>query len=179
MRKTESELYYGKLIGGVGDVLSYLGDRASEFRWTAVRSLDSDCAPSHILDVLRRLGIEARLEADSVFLSGEHLHVAAQKGLFCGFDEVWLWREEPRNRHFTSDVVLTSDGINLNDGLPTNVENAMRQLGCVLALGDGCGLNYVTTDYALADEIEQPVGDSGERTQGIESSLTHPSTESS
>jgi hypothetical protein len=154
MLKTKSGLYYGNVASGISEIILYLGQQVSRFPWVAIRCIDSDCASPQILEVLHRFGIEAYHKANSIFTSGEQLYLAAQKRLFSGFDELWLWHQEPRKWQFPPEMGLTSDGINLNEGLPNDVENALRQLGCVLALGDGCGLNYVTTDRSLANYIE-------------------------
>lgn len=155
MQKTESGFYYGNAPGSVGQALRLLCEQIPGFGAAALRCLDSESAPSRIIETLCACGIEARLGASGVVLTRKQVCLAAHEGLFTGFDEVWFWREESIERQFLSDIVLTSDAINLAEGLPNSLERAMQALGSFLALGDGCGLNFVTTDRDLAAQIEE------------------------
>ena len=67
-------------------------------------------------------------------------------GLMAGFDEVWLFDHGRPNKEVPLGIVLTSDAVNFNEQLPEGLETYMRETRCVLALGDGCGLNYATWD---------------------------------
>ena len=134
VRKTESGLYYGNALGSVGQVLSVLCEHLPRFGAAVLRCLDSESALSRIVETMRARGIEVRLGVSGVVLAGGEVCRAAHEGLFTGFDEVWFWQQEPVEGQFPSDIVLTSDAVNLADGLPANLERAMQTLGSLLAL---------------------------------------------
>jgi hypothetical protein len=153
---TQSGLYYGNVPTGVQEVLVRLYERSPTFTTALIRCLDSDHTPSGVLGVLARYGIEGRLDASGAAVSKEELFRAAKKrGLFAGFDEVWLFEDDRPNRHIPSHIVLTSDGLDFNNGLPEGLEACMRDSRCVLALGDGCGLNYATWDCELQNWLAE------------------------
>ncbi len=67
---------------------------------------------------------------------------------FAGFDEVWICSSTPQHGK-PHDLRLTSD--NHLQSEPTGLRPWMRESACVLALGDGDGLNFATFDADLAD----------------------------
>ena len=76
----------------------------------------------------------------------------ASIGLFSGSDEVCFmaeWNEEfePFPGRIGGDVV------DFNDSSPLGLEEWMFDSGCVLALGDGRGLNFATLDVELATRL--------------------------
>jgi hypothetical protein len=96
--------------------------------------------------------------------------------LFTGFDNIWCFREEPRTlpKPNLSLVGPTGVGEKLAEEvkepeklkeLMDNFERENFELrewmgasGCVLGLGDGCGLTYATVSEELADELEKNWG---------------------
>jgi tRNA U34 5-methylaminomethyl-2-thiouridine-forming methyltransferase MnmC len=101
-----------------------------------------------------RFGVQARLEGTAVLVLPEQLYRAARVPVFTGFDEVRLFEHERPEKEVPSRLVLTSDAVDFNERLPDALEAYMRETRCVLALGDGCGLNYATWDSAFAAFIE-------------------------
>jgi hypothetical protein len=67
---------------------------------------------------------------------------------FQGFDEVWLCDDVPSIVKPT-ELRLTSD-VRLGSEPPPGAAEWMQLCGCVAGLGDGIGLNYVTTDEWFA-----------------------------
>jgi hypothetical protein len=102
------------------------------------------------------------LESDVVF-KNSHLIVFRNKiwellkkdEIFTGFDELWFFNAEPviTKPHDVTIVcppeILEQSIDDMND-----IADWMEKSGCVLGLGDGTGLNYVTTDLKIASKIE-------------------------
>ncbi|MEO5617166.1 MAG: hypothetical protein ABIS67_05315, partial [Candidatus Eisenbacteria bacterium] len=71
-------------------------------------------------------------------------------GLFAGTDELMLLSEW--NDEFESfPGRMTTDSIDFSAGTPLGLEEWLFDTGCLLALGDGMGLNFATLDPELAD----------------------------
>jgi hypothetical protein len=152
--KTESGLYYGNVPGDVHDVLVRSDERLPAFKSALIRCLDSDRTPSRLLGLLARYQIVAGLERTGVVVSKEGLSRAAnQRGLFVGFDEVLLFEYGPPKIEVPPDMFLTFT-VDFNEALPETLEAFMRETKCVVAFGDGCGLNYATWDGSYAAFIE-------------------------
>jgi hypothetical protein len=78
--------------------------------------------------------------------------VADDFRLFTGFDELWCFRKTPSPKPRLLSIVpptVPSEGV-----LRTQFDEWMKRSDCVLGLGDGIGMNYVTTDSALASALE-------------------------
>jgi hypothetical protein len=73
--------------------------------------------------------------------------------LFHGFDEAWFFDSEPVAPR-PNDVSLVAP-LNLKeDPLPPVVTHWMHHSHCRLGVGDGIGMNYVTSDGELASQFE-------------------------
>ena len=77
---------------------------------------------------------------------------ARPTGLFRGFDEIYLcaeWNEEFE----TFPTRITSDLSDFSEATPLGLEDWMLEAGCLLALGDGAGLNFATPDHEIAERL--------------------------
>lgn len=72
---------------------------------------------------------------------------------FTGFDEIWLFPSRPPEQ-LPGDVLLTSDTRILRAGASQVLARWMADARCVVGLGDGAGLNYVTLHPDVAQMIE-------------------------
>ena len=73
-------------------------------------------------------------------------------GLLGGNDELYLcseWNEE--FEPFPGRI--TSDHVDFNESTPLGLEEWMVDARCIIALGDGHGLNYATSDSVLANRL--------------------------
>lgn len=72
--------------------------------------------------------------------------------MFTGFDELWIFAMDPvvDLEHLPP---LTTDALDLSDSPPDEISTALVSTGCLLAVGDGDWLNYVTRDASLHDMI--------------------------
>jgi hypothetical protein len=72
-----------------------------------------------------------------------------------GFDELWICSKLPVPRRPEEAYIVAPR--QLNEEIPTATIRWMESSGCVLGLGDGYGLNFITTDMDLARRLELPV----------------------
>jgi hypothetical protein len=94
------------------------------------------------------------LLGDSIVLEIEHFYeLIDEHNLLNGFDEVWFFPEKPSER-LPSGIWITAP-LDIYEELPNTLPEWMLLSRCLLGLGDGIGLNYVTTDYDLALVIDQ------------------------
>jgi len=78
---------------------------------------------------------------------------ALETDVLTGFDEVWIFRNESPTTSLESLSSATSDGVEFSAGMPAGLADAMDRTDCVLVLGDGCGLNYATTEDRIAERL--------------------------
>jgi hypothetical protein len=102
--------------------------------------------------------VEHKIAYGNVWIAARCIDEATAMHLFTGFDEVWLYEEAP---HFDLSCVhgSTSESTDFSKELPVDTAEAIVKTKCRAALGDGCGLNYVTTDQDLAVRIEEVASD--------------------
>ena len=150
MPRTSTGLYYGSTPGTAGSLLTRFPQHIPGFQYAVIRCLDSDSNPLSILRSMQQKDIEANHVDCGVHLNPVQLLYAANELIFTGFDEIWLFDTSMRTVHVPAELALTSDAVNLDSGIPDNLEQLMADSSCVLALGDGCGLNYATwnSDFA-------------------------------
>jgi Iap family predicted aminopeptidase len=97
---------------------------------------------------------EFREVGSGVLLSGQQTVLLAPKySLFIHFDEAWLYREAPMEPE-TRWITIVAP-YNLSEEVPTEVVNWIYRSGCIVGLGDGDGLNYVTVDERVARQLSE------------------------
>ncbi len=79
--------------------------------------------------------------------------IGKEFNLFNGFDEVWLFREEPRLLK-PDDVILVAPLDLREDAISHELCDWVYESGCEVGLGDGIGLNYVTRENSVAAILE-------------------------
>ena len=148
-------IHFGCLVGTVADVLDAGLEMLPVFELAAVPVLDSTDRPGEWPAVRRRLraeGIRCAQNRGVLLLPPGELDQAASIGLFHGFDEVYLCSEW--NEDFEAfPVRITSDLCDFSDATPLGLEDWMLEAGCLLALGDGAGLNFATPDPEIAERL--------------------------
>jgi hypothetical protein len=73
-------------------------------------------------------------------------------GILSGGDEIYLMAEW--NDEFESfPGRMSGEAIDLAEGTPLGLDEWMLDAGCILALGDGPGLNFATADDELAERL--------------------------
>lgn len=143
----QRKFFVGCFDARIGPVLEDLWEYLPAFESVAVRSLDS----THVDDLsdlngaLTRAGIHAIPSAHGPLLDKTELYRACQKELFCGFDELWFLGQGSASARIPNELVLTSDALVLTDDDLPRIVPLLDDLACDLVMGDGCGLNCITT----------------------------------
>ena len=147
-------LHHGCLRATISDVLDAGVDLVPHFELAAIPVMETQERPVEVPTIRRRLraeGIRVREHRGVLLLESGALDQFNTLGLFAGTDELLLcgeWNDEFESfpGRFTSDL---SD---FAVGTPLGLEEWMLDTGCLLALGDGQGLNFATLDTEL-DEL--------------------------
>jgi hypothetical protein len=118
-----------------------------------IRSIDSSHSETDLSQVLRFHGVLHEVINRNVCVSPSSLRHALAAEVFTGFDEVWLLPGEPP--HIGLDVLpgATSDAADFAQHVPAELLDAMEKTNCFLIMGDGCGLNYITSGERIAELI--------------------------
>jgi len=136
----------GNVNSGVGEALAQLWGKLPPFEVAMIRSLDSQRNALEIASVLGRFGIHV-VTPGVPQVDRESLMKATNiEGLFVHYDEIWLLSEAQPRLEWSKNWILTGDALRLDSSTPAWIPEAMSRTGCTLALGDGDGLNHVTSD---------------------------------
>lgn len=141
----------------IADFVSERPEFIESFPFALITSLDSS-PPTSLTNVRRALRdhVDEFWEVGSgVLLSGQQtILLAREYPLFTHFDEMWLFREAPTMGPKPEGVRIVAP-CHLGEGVPTEVADWMWRSGCVVGMGDGEGLNYVTVDEGLARQLSE------------------------
>ena len=150
-------LYHGCLRATLSDVLDGTVDLLPHFEMGAIPVLDGQERPVEVPTIRRRLraeGIRVREHRGVLLLEPGDLDRFNAQGLLGGNDELLLaseWNDEFEAfpGRFTSDLQ------DFSAGTPLGLEEWMLDTGCLLAMGDGRGLNFATLDAGLAERLRK------------------------
>lgn len=152
-------LQFGRLSGTIGEVVDAGFDLLPPFEQASIPVLDGAERPAEWPEIKRRLraeGIRLARHRGVILLEPGELERFSSVGLFTGANhgasELYLiseWRDELEP--FPGRV--SSDLHDLSEGTPLGLEEWMADAGALLALGDGDGLNFATTDAELAERL--------------------------
>lgn len=148
-------LIVGRVRGTVAEVVDAGHDLLPDFEMAMIAALEGMERPAEWPQIRRRLraeGVRPVHHRGVLLLSPGDLEHVSSVGMLAGGDEVVLvseWNDEvePFPGH------LTSDHSHFEREAPLGLEEWMLDVGGVLALGDGDGLNFATLDQEIADRI--------------------------
>jgi hypothetical protein len=156
-------LHHGRLDGSVAAVVEAGLELLPDFELAAIPLLDGQERPAEWPTVRRRLraeGIRVVEHRGVLLLAPGELDQFGSVGLFTGNDELLLvteWRDE-----FESfPGRLNTESHDFSEATPLGLEEWMMDAGCVLALGDGHGLNFATLDSDIGTRLRarfRPLG---------------------
>lgn len=147
-------IYAGHVPGRIANIAS--GALLSRWAYVLVTSLDSvtDFRDSLIADKMREQSIGVTFLSGAMLLTGSDLASSATNlNLFHGFDEVWCFKEEPGSAP-PEDMTLVAPTVLEHTDVPDEWVSWMRTAGCELGLGDGTGLNYLTSREDVRGALE-------------------------
>ena len=148
-------LFHGCLMASVAAVVDAGLELLPDFELAAIPVLDGQERPAEWPAVKRRLraeGIRVVEHRGVLLLTPGELDQFGSIGLFTGNDELLL-AQEWRDEFEAFPGRLTTDHQNFGETTPLGLEEWMIDSGCLLALGDGQGLNFATLDTELADRL--------------------------
>lgn len=151
----ECGLFRALVTGSVRDALLQVRDFVSESSVAVVRSIDSACSRDGLSRALTFHRVPYDVVLGNIQLSMENLWRAVDAEVFTGFDEVWIFSGEFPAADLTRMPPVTSDGTDFTDGIPEEVARTFESGHCFLVVGDGCGLNYATSDDRIAKAIAE------------------------
>jgi len=152
-----ARLQHGRLKATISALLDAGLDLLPHFEMAMIPVLDGADRPAEWPEIRRRLkseGIRAKAHRGAILLEPGELDVFASVGLFHGVDELMLcaeWNEELEP--FPGRI--SSDQVDFSESTTLGLEEWMTDAGCLLALGDGEGLNFATLDTTLAERLRQ------------------------
>jgi len=149
-------LHCGRLSASIADVVDSGFELLPNFEMAAITLLEGAERPAEWPTIRRRLrseGIRAQSLRGVIMLEPGELERFSELGLFRGLDELFImpdWDDEfePFPGRVSSDIQC------FNEGSPLGLEEWMMDAGCLLALGDGSGLNFATFDKKLATMLK-------------------------
>ena len=147
-------LYFGRLLATVAEVVD-AGDLLPEFELAAVAVMAGQERPGEEPAVRRHLraeGIRPTEHRGALLLDPGEMERFSSVGLLAGGDEVFFAHEW--NDEFESfPGRISADAVDFRDGTPLGLEEWMVDTRCVVALGDGDGLNYATLSRDVHEKL--------------------------
>jgi hypothetical protein len=141
----------------VREALLNTRDLLSWSSYAVIRSLDSARSENDVQLALNHHGVPHEVSFGNVVLTMSNVWRAVDAGVLTGFDEIWIYAEKPPQEPLTDTPPATSDGVTFMDGIPADLVSAAERTKCVLVLGDGCGLNFVTWDDNIAKSLQATI----------------------
>ena len=144
----------GRLTVSIPDVLDTV-DLLPDFQLAALAVLDGNERPGEVPMTRRRLraeGIRYMTHRGALLLTPGELDRFSSLGLFGGQDELYLvteWNDEFE----VFPGRISSELVDFEETTPLGLEEWMVDSGCLLALGEGRGLNFATLDSQLAENL--------------------------
>lgn len=148
-------LFHGCLRASVADIVDAGVDLLPHFELAAIPLLNGNEQPAEWPEIRRRLraeGIRSERHRGAILLAPGELDHFSSVGLFEGNDELYLcseWNDE--FEPFPGRITTEAQDFNITS--PLGLEEWMFDVGCLLALGDGVGLNFATLDEALNEKL--------------------------
>ena len=150
-------MIHGRLTAAVSDVVDAGVDLLPHFELAAIPVLDGTERPLEYPQVKRRLraeGIRISGHRGVILLPPGELDRMCSVGLLGGQDELYLCAEW--NDEFEAfPGRITSDLVDFEEMTPLGLEEWLIDTGCMLAVGDGAGLNFATLESGLAEKLRR------------------------
>lgn len=147
-------LFFGRLKASISELVD-ADDLIPHYELAAVSVMEGQEHPGEEPAVRRRLraeGIRPTEHRGTLLLDPGEMERFSGVGLLAGGDEVYFaaeWNDEfePFPGRIGPEIV------DFAEGTPLGLEEWMLDSGCLLALGDGQGLNYATPSRDLHEKL--------------------------
>lgn len=150
-----SDLRFGRLRASVADVVDAGLDVLPHFEMAVISVLEGIEHPGEFPEIRRRLrgeGVRSAVHRGVLLLKPVDLERAVAAGALGGSDELYLveeWNEE--FEPFPGRVA----GEDFAKGTPLGLDEWMVDARCLLALGDGDGVNFATHRADLEERLRE------------------------
>jgi len=155
-KNINNEIWVGCVDSSIATLLEIAPEIIAPYSHALVTSIDSERDLQN-LEILKKSthGImQYEFLDNNLLLSREaFLTMLTTYDLFNGFDEIWFFLTKPSVK-LPSGLWITGPLEIVND-IPAGLIEWMKESGCVLGLGDGIGLNYITRKDTIAEKIEE------------------------
>jgi hypothetical protein len=147
-------LQHGRLNASIPDVLD-AADLLPDFQLAAIAVLDGNERPGEVPTIRRRLraeGIRCMVHRGALLLEPGELERASSVGLLGSQAEVYLvaeWNDEFE----VFPGRISTEVVDFDETTPLGLEEWMLDSGCLLALGEGHGVNFAALDPELAKKL--------------------------
>ena len=148
-------MYHGWLEDAIWALAADDWEIFHRFPYCLVTCVDSSPDVGYMATAEGAIGREASCSVYGKGLlvrDGRIVEIGERYNYFNPFDEMWLFEKPPK--HDKPDTFSIVAPLDLNkDPLPQGLLEWFSASGCVLGLGDGIGLNYVTTEKSVVDSL--------------------------
>jgi len=155
MKKSDG-LVTGWLDTSIGALMRKDVTLISQFAFVMLSSVDSmtNLRDASFTGRLLSQHPESWFLGSTLILPGVELAMATKDfNLFNGFDEIWCFDKPPKLAK-PPDLWIVAP-LRLDTEVPRSLKSWMMTSECLVGLGDGIGLNYVTPDEAIAASLER------------------------
>lgn len=156
MNKKVNDIWIGHINTSIEYLTEDLPEFISRFPYILVTSIDS----SRDLQKLKTMKEIVHKFSACIFVDGSLLiphndfsELMNKQHIFNGFDEIWLFPSPPLKN--VPDELWITGPRKIVDDIPAGLDEWMKRSGCILGMGDGIGLNYVTTEAHIAEILEE------------------------
>jgi len=143
----------------ISSVLAGMHEVIAQFPYVVLSCLDSARSVASLPSIqsfAASRGLSRDVLGEDLLLDGPRFQLlATDENFLTGFDEVWFCQQRPYVES-PRGFVLTSDRP-IQGSPPQAVRAWMTDADCELALGDGDGLNYITSSLGLARLLKAAV----------------------
>lgn len=145
-------MYYNKIDTTIGCIAEDMPEIISSIPYVLIRMIDSSEEVESVIKYHNKIYNMKYIQiAKGVIMSGKDIiELHEKEKLFTGFDEIWCFLSMP-NIYPKKYLVSPNE---INKCFSAEYEAWMDISGCMLGLGDGAELNYITTQMGIAQKLE-------------------------
>ncbi|MHC4464796.1 MAG: hypothetical protein ACYS30_25710 [Planctomycetota bacterium] len=148
-------MYNGWLQDSIWDLIQSNWEVFDKLPYALVTCIDSSEDMKSTITARKIVELEGScsfLGRSLLVSDGRIVDVAQRYNLFSHFDEIWLYRDRPAVDKPTVFSIVSPLELS-TDSLSRELLEWFDASGCILGLGDGIGMNYVTTSKEIVQSL--------------------------
>jgi hypothetical protein len=145
-------MLYNWIDSSIREVIEELPEIVRRFGYVLITSIDSQNDLRSLVNYHSNIFKDIHHEylKEGVVLEGESiLKLSESKIFFTGFDEIWCFYSKPQM--YPNQCLVGPS--NITECVSVEHETWMNAAGCILGMGDGTGLNYITTEESISHKL--------------------------